>query len=121
MMRRSLGATVRLPWATILAPIAQVAPFARVAAIAAIAATTLLPGCSKSLDETQCKQLADKLIDLAASEEPADRARAVKDDVRSDPLSTQNVRESCVGKMTRSQLDCVMEAKTFRDAVACDK
>ena len=37
-----------------------------------------------------------------------------------DKQSLQTVKDTCVGKMTKSQYDCVMAAKTYDEAIACD-
>lgn len=97
--------------------------FALRALFASCSVLTLLAatGCNKPLDEEQCKKLVDKMVDLAAAEEPAsDKVEKVKADVKADSRTLQNVKDTCVGKMTKGQFDCVMNAKTFKDASACD-
>jgi hypothetical protein len=80
-----------------------------------------LPGCNKPLDEAQCDKLVDKMVDLLAKgESPSDRVDKVKVELKSDKRALANVRDTCVGKMTKSQYDCVMSAKNFDDATACD-
>ena len=77
--------------------------------------------CNKPLDEDQCQQLVDKMVDLAALDEPAsDHVDKVKAEVKADKRTVQNVKDTCVGKMTKSQFDCVMHAKAFREAAQCD-
>ncbi len=89
--------------------------------------TLLLPvivspaGCNKPLDEGQCDKLVDKMVDLLAKgEAPSERVDKVKTEIKGDKRALQNVRDTCVGKMTKSQYDCVMSAKTFEEATACD-
>jgi hypothetical protein len=78
-------------------------------------------GCNKPLDEGQCEKLVDKMVDLLAKGEPAsEHVDKVKSELKGDKRALQNVRETCVGKMTKSQYECVMAAKTFEDATACD-
>jgi hypothetical protein len=87
----------------------------------AFAAAVAFTGCNKPLDDAQCQQLVEKLVDLAAQDEPAGaQVDKVKTDVKHDPRTIQNVKDTCVGKMTKAQYDCVMSAKTFKDASACD-
>jgi len=84
----------------------------------------IVAGCNKPLDETKCQQLVDKMVDLAALDRPSadkDHVEKVKAQVKSDKLTLQNVKDTCVGKMTKSQYDCVMNAKTFADAAQCDQ
>ena len=86
----------------------------------ALAAAPLF-ACNKPLDEEQCTQLVDKMVDLAAADEPAGPSTdKLKTDVKADSRTVQNVKDTCVGKMTKSQYECVMGAKTFKDASACD-
>lgn len=83
-----------------------------------------LIGCNKTLDESKCQQLVDKMVDLAALDEPSadkDHVDKVKTQVKGDKRTLQNVKDTCVGKMTKSQYDCVMNAKTFADATQCDQ
>ena len=80
-----------------------------------------LGSCNKPLDEAQCEKLVDKLVDLLAKGEPAsDRVDKVKSELKTDKRSLQTVKDTCVGKMTKSQYDCVMAAKSYDDATACD-
>jgi hypothetical protein len=79
-------------------------------------------GCNKPLDEDKCQKLVDKMVDLAALEEPAsDHVEKVKAQVKTDKRTLQNVKDTCIGKMTQSQYDCVMSAKKFQDATQCDQ
>jgi hypothetical protein len=79
-------------------------------------------GCNKPLDDDKCQKLVDKMVDLAALEEPpSDHVDKVKAQVKGDKRTLQNVKDTCVGKMTKSQYDCVMNAKTFSDASQCDQ
>ena len=94
-------------------------------ALALVLATPLafgaLAACNKPLDEDQCSKLVDKMVDLAALDEaPSERVDKVRADVKKDGRTLQNVKDTCVGKMTKSQYECVMNAKTFKDASACD-
>lgn len=73
-------------------------------------------GCNRTLDEDQCKKMVDKMVDLLAKSDTDDKVKA---DVKKDPRATM-VRDTCVGKMTKSQYDCVMQAKTFEAALSCD-
>ena len=89
--------------------------------IAAALVASPLMACNKPLDEDQCTQLVDKMVDLAAADEPAGPGTdKLKTDVKGDRRTVQNVKDTCVGKMTKSQYECVMGAKTFKDASACD-
>jgi hypothetical protein len=80
----------------------------------------LLCGCSRTADEEQCLKLVDKLVDLVAdgSSEHVDK---VKKDVKHDKRSAILSRETCVGKITRSQYDCMMAAKSLESFAACEK
>ncbi len=74
--------------------------------------------CSKPVTEADCKKLVDKLVDLLAeTEEKADK---VKPSVQADKALLATLRETCVGKMSRAQYDCILAAKTFEAAAACD-
>ena len=87
----------------------------------AIPAAMLATACNKPLDEDKCQKLVDKMVDLAALDEPSsDHVDKVKADVKADKHTVQNVKDTCVGKMTKSQYDCVMSAKAFREATQCD-
>ena len=89
--------------------------------LVAVAMGVALAACNRPLDEDQCKRLVDKMVDLVATgQPPGDRVEKVKTEVKGDKLTMQNVKDSCVGKMTKSQYECVMAAKTFEDATACD-
>lgn len=91
-----------------------------VSALLCVAAASI--GCNKPLDEKQCQTLVDKMVDLAALDEPqSDHVDKVKAQVKSDKRTLQNVKDTCVGKMTKSQYECVMNAKTFQDATQCDQ
>jgi hypothetical protein len=91
-------------------------------AVAGVVMTlAIAPGCNKPLDEEQCTKLVDKMVDLAAADEPTGGdTEKLKNDVKADRRTLQNVKDTCVGKMTKSQYECVMGAKTFKDASACD-
>jgi uncharacterized lipoprotein NlpE involved in copper resistance len=89
--------------------------------VAFAACSFVLVGCNKPLDEDQCTKLVDKMVDLAAADEPSGaNTDKLKNDVKADRRTLQNVKDTCVGKMTKSQYECVMDAKTFKDASACD-
>ncbi len=94
--------------------------FFAVVSVSAVALFTSV-GCNKPLDDEQCKKLVDKLVDLAAAEEPPGaNVDKVKSDIKADSRTLQNVKDTCTGKMTKGQFDCVMAAKSFKDASACD-
>jgi len=93
----------------------------RLLALAATATMLTMGGCNKPLDEAQCDKLVDKMVDLLAKgEPPSERVDKVKSELKSDKRALANVRDTCVGKMTKSQYECVMAAKTFDEATACD-
>lgn len=74
--------------------------------------------CNRPLGEADCKKLVDKMVDLLAeTEEKADKVKPV---VQADKALVVTLRETCVGKMTRAQYDCILAAKTFEAAAACD-
>ena len=82
---------------------------------------TAVVGCNKPLDEDQCTKLVDKMVDLAADDDPAGAdTEKLKAALKADRRTLANVKDTCVGKMTKSQYDCIMGAKTFKDASACD-
>ena len=77
-----------------------------------------LSSCSKPLTESDCKKLVAKLVDLLAeTEEKADK---VKPSVIADKATLATLRETCVGKITRAQYECILESKSFEAAAACD-
>lgn len=83
-----------------------------------LAAPLGLASCSKPVTEADCKKLVDKLVDLLAeTEEKADK---VKPSVQADKAMLATLRETCVGKMSRAQYDCILAAKTFEAAASCD-
>ena len=85
-------------------------------------APAFVAGCNKPLDDDKCQKLVDKMVDLAALEEPpSDHVDKVKAQVKNDKRTLQNLKDTCVGKMTKSQYDCVMNAKSFADATQCDQ
>jgi hypothetical protein len=88
----------------------------------AVAPALAVTACNKPLDDDKCQKLVDKMVDLAALEEPpSDHVEKVKAQVKGDKRTLQNVKDTCVGKMTKSQYDCVMGAKSFSDATQCDQ
>ncbi len=91
-------------------------------AFLAFVAVSAASGCNKPLDEDKCQKIVDKMVDLAAQDEPQDdQVQKVKEQVKADKRTLQNVKDTCVGKMTKSQYECVMTAKTFADAAQCDQ
>lgn len=78
-------------------------------------------GCSRSADEEQCQKLVDKVVDLIAESSSQAHVDKVKKEVRNDKRSTMISKETCVGKVTRAQYDCMMAAKSFEQFAACDK
>lgn len=104
-----------------LPPPARVRPsFVRRAALGGLVPLVLfaLPSCNKPLGEADCKKLVDKMVDLLADTE--EKAEKVKPTVKADKALVATLRETCVGKMTRAQYDCILAAKTFEAAAACD-
>jgi hypothetical protein len=81
----------------------------------------LLLGCSRTADEEQCQKLADKVVDLIAEGNSTAHVDKVKKDVKNDKRSTMISKETCVGKISRSQYECMMSAKSFEQLTACDK
>lgn len=105
MSRRALPAVLR-------------AALSPVRALSVLALVVAASSCNRPLGEADCKKLVDKLVDLLAeTEEKADK---VKPSVQADKALVTTLRETCVGKMTRAQYDCILAAKTFEAAAACD-
>jgi len=67
----------------------------------------LLCGCSRTADEEQCQKLVDKLVDLMA-DGTAEHVEKLKTDVKRD-------------KISRSQYECMMAAKSLETFAACEK
>jgi len=88
--------------------------------VRALALVLFMCGCSRTADEEQCKKLVDKLVDLMA-EGPSDHIEKVKSDVKRDKRSAVLSRETCVGKISRSQYECMMSAKSLETFAACEK
>lgn len=84
-------------------------------------AALLLCGCSRTADEEQCKKLVDKLVDLLAESSSEAHVDKVKKDVKSDKRSAVISKETCVGKISRSQYECMMAAKSVEQFTACEK
>jgi hypothetical protein len=85
-----------------------------------VSLSAVVCGCSRTADEDQCKKLVDKLVDLMA-EGSSDHVDKVKNDVKRDKRSAVLSRETCVGKITRSQYECMMAAKSLETFAACEK
>ena len=84
--------------------------------------SVLAGGCNKPLDDDKCQKLVDKMVDLYAADQPSnDHVDKVKAQVKGDKRTAQNLKDTCIGKMTKSQYDCVMNAKSFGDATQCDQ
>jgi hypothetical protein len=81
---------------------------------------SLACGCSRTADEDQCKKLVDKLVDLMA-EGSSEHVDKVKNDVKRDKRAAVLSRETCVGKISRSQYECMMAAKSLETFAACEK
>lgn len=84
-------------------------------------AALLLGGCSRTADEDQCKKLVDKLVDLLAESSSEAHVDKVKKDVKNDKRSAVISKETCVGKISRSQYECMMAAKSVEQFTACEK
>lgn len=96
---------------------------ARRAAVLAGLAVGLLAfagGCSRTADEEQCKKLLDRMVDLMA-EGSTDHVDKVKNGVKHDKRAALVSRETCVGKITRSQYECMMAANSLETFVSCEK
>ncbi len=81
----------------------------------------LMTGCSRTADEEQCKKLVDKLVDLLAESSSESHVDKVKKDVKNDKRSAVISKETCVGKISRSQYECMMAAKSVEQFTACEK
>jgi hypothetical protein len=79
-----------------------------------------MAGCSRTADEDQCQKLQDKMVDLMA-EGSTEHVEKVKNGVKRDKRAALLSRETCVGKITRSQYECMMAAKSLETFTACDK
>ena len=86
----------------------------------ALVVFSLACSCSRTADEEQCQKLVDKLVDLIA-EGSTEHVDKVKSDVKRDKRSAAVSRETCVGKITRSQYECMMAAKSLETFAACEK
>lgn len=95
----------------------------RASAVAvALGALFLASACKRTLDEEQCDKMVEHMLDLMAKAERDEaRAEKIRAAVKADKRTVANVRESCVGKTSKAQLDCVMAASSFDEAAACDK
>ena len=78
-------------------------------------------GCTRTADEDQCKKLVDKLVELIAADSASDHVDKVKSGVRADKRAALISRETCIGKVTASQYECMMGAKSIESFTACDK
>ncbi|GAC1352690.1 MAG: hypothetical protein NVSMB1_18070 [Polyangiales bacterium] len=77
-------------------------------------------GCRQRLDQSDCDRLAEKMIDLLAKgESHAEVVNRVQNELKADKRSQWILRNVCVGKMTKTQFDCVFAAKTFEEATGC--
>jgi hypothetical protein len=82
----------------------------------------LLGACRHPLDEEQCDKLTDHLLELLAKSETDEaRAEKLKAAVKTDKRAASTVRQACVGKMTRAELDCVLAATSYGEALACER
>lgn len=88
---------------------------------AVVIAAMALTGCSRTADEDQCKKLVDKLVDLLAESSSEPHVDKVKKDVKNDKRSAVISKETCVGKISRSQYECMMAAKSVEQFSACEK
>jgi hypothetical protein len=86
-----------------------------------VIATLFLVGCSRTADEEQCKKLVDKLVDLLAESSSEPNLEKVKKDVKNDKRSAVISKETCIGKISRSQYECMMAAKSVEQFTACEK
>lgn len=86
-----------------------------------IVALALVAGCSRTADEAQCQKLADKMVELIAEGNSSSNVDKVKKDVKNDKRSSMIAKETCIGKISRSQYECMMAAKSFEQLTACDK
>lgn len=90
-------------------------------AIVPLSLAALASACTKTTDEGDCRKLVAKAAELLArgapSAEPAEKVRSA---VESDPRALAISRESCVGKITKGQYDCMIAASSFEAFVACD-
>lgn len=87
----------------------------------AMVCAVLALGCSRTADEEQCKKLVDKLVDLLADSSSQDHIDKVKKDVKNDKRSAIISKETCIGKISRSQYECMMAAKSVEQYTACEK
>ncbi len=85
-----------------------------------LASAALSLGCSRTADEEQCNKLLDKMVDLMA-EGSTDHVEKVKSGVKKDKRAAFISRETCVGKISRGQYECMMAAKSVETFVACEK
>lgn len=95
----------------------------RLAALVSCAALALLSSaCGGKVDEEQCKELTNHLVDLLADEgAKPDNSEKVKANVKADPRSELVSKETCVGKITVAQYKCMKSAKSVEKFVACEK
>lgn len=79
-------------------------------------------GCSGKVDEEQCKELTNHLVDLLADEgAKPENAEKVKANVKADPRADLVSKETCIGRITVSQFKCMKAAKSVEKFVACEK
>jgi hypothetical protein len=74
----------------------------------------LASACSRTVDKEDCQKMVDHMVDLLSK----DRGAKLKSKVEND--ATTSIEKTCVGKISRAQYECVMNAKTFDDAASCD-
>ncbi len=78
-------------------------------------------GCGRTVDEGECKELVAKMVDLLVESGSAEHASEVKSAVKGDPRAKSLSSATCVGKVTRSEYECMMAAKSVEAFAACDE
>ncbi|MBI2388914.1 MAG: hypothetical protein HYV09_04780 [Deltaproteobacteria bacterium] len=97
------------------------APIARLLLVGGVAASAVA-GCGGKIDDEQCRELTNHLVDLLSKEGPApENAEKVKASVKNDPRAKLVRQETCAGKITRAQYECMKKAKSVSDFAACDR
>lgn len=89
-------------------------------AVVAVGLAAFACGCSRTADEDQCKKLLDKMVDLMA-EGSTEHVDKVKNGVKHDKRAALVSRETCVGKISRSQYECMMASKSLDTFLSCEK
>jgi hypothetical protein len=79
---------------------------------------TQLVGCDKKADKAACEKMADHdyaILDASTHMTEDPNGKKLFDELK------QKTIDACVGKMTMSQIDCHMAAKTTAEMTKCDE